>query len=101
MRRVAVVIALFALAQAGCLRVQPRIPLGDILPGGGGSDWEYRHEVHCADPGDSPQEIAREQSDLLNRLGGERWELVDVQLRPASSAARADCWILTLKRRAD
>lgn len=101
MRRTLVALAALALTQAGCLRLQPRIPLGDILPGGGDGRWEYRHEVHCAEPGEAAERVARKQTEMLNRLGKDRWELVEVQARAAASPGGEDCWILTLKRRAD
>ncbi|MGH9456076.1 MAG: hypothetical protein ACRD2J_00355 [Thermoanaerobaculia bacterium] len=96
MRRIALLIlAAGALLQAGCLTVRPRIPLGDLIPGGSDGRWEYRQEIQCPDDDDSADAIAREQSEMLNHLGRDRWELVAVQVREGDEPR---CWIFTLKR---
>lgn len=62
-------------------------------------DWEYRYEVICHPASSSAQQMASAQSEMLSRLGNDRWELVGIQERPTPADESDHCWIFTLKRR--
>ncbi|HUP65345.1 MAG TPA: hypothetical protein VM557_08705 [Thermoanaerobaculia bacterium] len=96
MRKI-VPLALLLTTQLACLSVQPSLRgLGEIR---GVVEWEYRYEVSCHEPERDAREVASFQTDLLNRLGKDRWELVSVQARESTDPGENDCWIFTFKRR--
>ncbi|MFN2442316.1 MAG: hypothetical protein ABR517_06490 [Thermoanaerobaculia bacterium] len=90
------IVALILLSQAGCLRLSPSLAgIKDLVDE---PNWEYRYEVECHRPDTSASRVAAAQTDLLNRLGRDRWELVSVQPYEAASGSAERCWIFTLKR---
>ncbi len=96
------------LLLAGCFTLRPPSLAGitDLVRS---AEWEYRQEIDCRPLNQSPSATATARTDMLNRLGKSRWELVSIEaietLPAAAEAARGaaseECAVFTFKRRAD
>ena len=102
MRALRLVVLAAPLLLAGCFTVRPPSLAGvtDIFRS---AQWEYRQELDCRDATQSASSVATARTDMMNRLGKQKWELVSIEPVEASAAAGPSerCAVFTFKRRAD
>lgn len=100
--RVALLLALPLLA--GCFSLRPPSLAGitDLVRS---AEWEYRQEIDCRPATQSSSAMATARTEMMNRLGKSRWELVSIErietLPTAAGLVPEHCAVFTFKRRAD
>lgn len=100
-RRVLLLLALPLLS--GCFTLRPSLSgVTDLLRS---AEWEYRQEIDCRPASQSPSTTATARTEMMNRLGKSRWELVSIEgieaLPTAAGAVPDQCSVFTFKRRTD
>jgi hypothetical protein len=95
-----VLVALAAGLLAGCFTVRPPSLAGvtDIFRS---AEWEYRQELDCRGASDHPSTIASARTEMMNRLGKQKWELVSIETVQSAATPAQTCSVFTFKRRAD
>jgi hypothetical protein len=95
-------VATIPLLLAGCFTVRPP-SLAGVTEIFRGEEWEYRQELDCRDATQSAAAVATGRTEMLNRLGKNRWELVDIEsvTAPADAASPERCSVFTFKRRVE
>jgi hypothetical protein len=88
----------------GCFSLRPPSLAGitDLIRS---AEWEYRQEIDCRATNQAPSTTATARTEMMNRLGKNRWELVSIESIQASPTAAGtvpeQCSVFTFKRRAD
>ena len=102
MRAPRLVVLAAPLLLAGCFTVRPPSLAGvtDIFRS---AQWEYRQELDCRDATQSASSVATARTDMMNRLGKQKWELVSIEpVDPSAIAPSTErCAVFTFKRRLD
>lgn len=100
--RLALLLALPLLA--GCFTLRPPSLAGitDLVRS---AEWEYRQEIDCRPLNQTSSATATARTEMMNRLGKSRWELVSIErietLPAAAGSVPEHCAVFTFKRRAD
>ncbi|HEY0593923.1 MAG TPA: hypothetical protein VGF40_19280 [Thermoanaerobaculia bacterium] len=101
-RRIVLLLVLPLLG--GCFSLRPPSLAGitDLIRS---TEWEYRQEIDCRATNQAPSATATARTEMMNRLGKNRWELVGIEpiqtLPAASGTVPEQCSVFTFKRRAD
>jgi hypothetical protein len=84
----------------GCFTLRPP-SLAGVTEIFRGEEWEYRQELDCRDATQSASAVATSRTEMMNRLGKSRWELVDIEsvAAPTDASSAERCSVFTFKRR--